>query len=309
MRLDFNVLWVEDSQDLVREQKDKLERTIRSEGFRLRVKFVSSVQEATKSISEDVYGDHIDLILMDYHLGAGPNGDQGLVEIRKLLPYKDIIFYSAQANNLREILSKLPVEGVFLSNRAELPDTADGLFQTLVKKVLDIDHSRGLVMGATSDIDHHVNDCLTAIFTGSGDRIKKDVLKIILDRMREIRDRFEKAAAEVEAIADLSEIFDKHAVYTSIDRLNLLRKVLKLLKLHSDKDAGLVEYATKTMPKRNDLAHVRVQIDGFSRKLLNRKGEELTSVEMRDLRVSLLKHQELFEELSSALKQAEKSKA
>src|SRR5229473_5470778 len=183
MRLDFNVLWVEDSQDLVAEQLEKLERTVRNEGFRLRVKFASSVQEATSSIATDVYGDHVDLVLMDYNLGAGPNGDTGLVEVRKLLPYKDIIFYSAQAGNLREILAKIPVQGVYLSNREELPDTADGIFQTLVKKVLDIDHSRGLVMGATSDIDHFVNDCLEAIFAGSEKAVQNQVLAIVLARM------------------------------------------------------------------------------------------------------------------------------
>lgn len=302
MRLDFNVLWVEDSQDLVVEQKEKLERLIRKEGFRLRVKFASSVQQATASIAEDVYGDHVDLVLMDYNLGAGPNGDQGLVEVRQRLPFKDIVFYSAQANNLREILAKTNVQGIYLSNRDELPETAEGLFHTLVKKVLDIDHSRGLVMGATSDIDHFVNDCLEMLFASSEQEVQAQVIALVGSRMKEIRNRFETSAAEVEAIKAVAELADKHAVYTSVDRLNLLRKVLKLRKLDGKIRDDLTKYASETVPRRNDLAHVRVQINGFSRKLLNRKGEELTSDEMRALRLGLLESQELFEALHLSLK-------
>jgi CheY-like chemotaxis protein len=302
MRLDFNVLWVEDSQDLVVEQKEKLERLIRKEGFRLRVKFASSVKEATDSVSDDIYGDHVDLVLMDYNLEGGPNGDQGLIAVRDLLPYKDIIFYSAQANNLRDIWAKTNVQGIYLSNREELPDTAEGLFHTLVKKVLDIDHSRGLVMGATSDIDHFINDCLEMLFSTGDVEMQAEAISLVGVRMKEIRDRFEAAAVKVEAIKLLSELADHHAVYTSADRLNLLRKMLKARKLDEKIRDPLKRYASEVLPKRNDLAHVRVQIDGFSRKLLNRKGEELTSDEMRALRLSLLENQELFEELHLSLK-------
>lgn len=51
------------------------------------------------------------------------------------------------------------------------------------------------------------------------------------------------------------------------------------------------------MPKRNDLAHIRVVTDGFSRKIFDRKGVELTSNDMRALRVKLLEYQECFDEL------------
>ena len=36
----------------------------------------------------------VDLILMDYDLGPGKKGDEGLSEVREIFPYKDIVFYS-----------------------------------------------------------------------------------------------------------------------------------------------------------------------------------------------------------------------
>jgi CheY-like chemotaxis protein len=77
MRLDFNVLWVEDNQANVHAQRDRIQALIRKEGFRLRVEFAASVDEAKKLLSEDIYGDHIDLILMDYDLGPGKKETRG----------------------------------------------------------------------------------------------------------------------------------------------------------------------------------------------------------------------------------------
>ncbi|WP_175806247.1 hypothetical protein [Burkholderia cenocepacia] len=305
MRLDFNILWVEDQQGAVQAQREKIERLVRAEGFRLRVQFATSVDEATHYLSDDIFGDHVDLILMDYNLGSGPNGDRGLQEVRRLLPYKDVVFYSAQANNLRTILEKAEVEGIYLSNREDLPDAAHGIFNTLIKKVLDIDHSRGLVMGATSDIDHFVNDCLVLMFDSSDEATQKAILELVINRVAEIKERFDTTTEEICALKHVKDLFENHAVYTSTDRTNLLRKTLKIHGKQLEIEKEIAKYVSNVVPKRNTLAHVRVVIEGFSRKLINNKGEELTNDEMRDLRILLLKNQEMFEELHRALSQTQ----
>ena len=56
MRLDFNVLWVKDNQRNVHSQRDRIEILIRKEGFRLRVQFAGSVDEAKGFLANDIYG-------------------------------------------------------------------------------------------------------------------------------------------------------------------------------------------------------------------------------------------------------------
>lgn len=179
MRLDFNILWVEDNKSNVMSQFEKIERLIREEGFRLQVEFAYSIEGAKGYLSDDIYGDHIDLVLMDYDLGAGGKGDEGLLEVRNKFRYKDIVFYSSQAENLLKMVEDKHVQGVFCSTRDDLPDTVVELFEVLVKKVLDIDHSRGIVMGATSDIDHYINDCLTTSFDNSDVTLQKKTLDVV----------------------------------------------------------------------------------------------------------------------------------
>jgi hypothetical protein len=106
------------------------------------------------------------------------------------------------------------------------------------------------------------------------------------------------------ALVDLTGLSDYHHVFTSAHRLRLLRKMLKLTGAHADECDSMITYADDTIPKRNDLAHVRVVRNGFSRKLFDRSGKELTSDDMQALRVALLGHHELFEKLTASLRTA-----
>lgn len=302
MRLDFNVLWVENQQDLVQSQREKLELKVRSEGFRLNVKFVASVDEAMACLADDIYSDHVDLILMDYDLGPGKKGDDGLVEVRARIPFRDVVFYSSKADDLLNMVLTRRVHGVYCSTREDLPDTSIGVFEAIVKKVIDIDHSRGIVMGTTSDIDHYVMDALAAAFEKCAPEIKSKALFRVQEDVKKIREDFEASIAAVEAATQPSDLFEQHAVYTSIKRLELLRKILQEIPEFKDHDAALSGYAQKVVPKRNILAHVRVEVDGFTRKLVDRKGVEHTSTHMKDLRLELLRHHEAIEALSNLLK-------
>ncbi len=301
MRLDFNILWVEDHQDNVQSQRERIRLLIRKEGFRLQVKFASSVQEAVELLSDDIYGDHIDLVLMDYDLGVGGRGDDGLVAVRSIFTYKDIIFYSSQASDLLDMVANKKQQGIFCSTRDDLPDSVVGAFEALVKKVLDIDHSRGIVMGATSDIDHYVSDSLVAVFDKSDEGNKTATLSKLLQHLRKKRVDFDKDAKFIEAVTHVSELLDKHNIYTSHDRLKLLKTALEVNALHNEKIEGITKYLNEVVPKRNQLAHVQVQTEGFSRRLVNKKGEEFTSKDMKELRLALLENQELFEALSAEL--------
>jgi CheY-like chemotaxis protein len=161
MRLDFNILWVEDQPNQVNSQRESIERKMRSEGFKLQTVFTSSVEDAAVHLGDNIFRDHVDLVLMDFELAGKTNGGEGLEVVREWCPFKDIVFYSAKRpTELKSIIAEKEISGVFCTARIGLPDTVLGIFGVLVKKVLDIDHSRGIVMGATSEIDDFVNRSL-----------------------------------------------------------------------------------------------------------------------------------------------------
>lgn len=295
MRLNYNILWVEDQQNNVQSQCTRIGIKIKSHGFKLQTEFASSVDEASEYLSDDVYGDHIDLVLMDYDLGAGRKGDEGLIEVRRKFPYKDIVFYSAQTDLLHLVAQK-HIQGIFCSSREDLPDVVTGIFEALIRKVLDIDHSRGIVMGVTSDIDYYIQLSIDKIFDKKDEEINRLLLKKIEEHLLEKNKNLTKSFEELKKITHTSELEHYHSVYTSNDRLRLLTKALELDSGNMSHISSMKEYMSVTIPKRNLLAHVKVTTDGFSRKLINTKtNEEFTSKEMTELRKQLLNFSEEIE--------------
>ncbi len=295
MRLDYNVLWVEDQQQNVQSQCTRISLGIKGQGFKLQTKFASSVEEASTYLSDDIYGDHIDLVLMDYDLGAGKKGDEGLIEVRRKFPYKDIVFYSAQTDLLHLVAEK-HIEGIFCSSREYLPDVVTGIFEALVRKVLDIDHSRGIVMGVTSDIDYYIKESINTIFDKNDEKTNKFLLAKVAEHLSKKEKSFAVSIGTLKNISNISELEQHHSVYTSNDKIRLLLNALELDSTNKVLVTSMKAYINTTIPKRNILAHVKVTTDGFSRKLINTKtGKEITSAEMKTLRKELLSFSEEIE--------------
>jgi hypothetical protein len=165
MRLDFNVLWVDDQPDAVTEQVTAIAAGMVDEGFEFRPILCQSLDETRDYLAGDVFSDEIDLVLVDWNLGRGVEGQEAIAAIRESIQYKDVVFYSGNndVNELRRLAFDVGLEGIYCATRPVLVDEVLGVFESLVKKVLDLDHTRGIVMGATSDIDQMVVESVDAV--------------------------------------------------------------------------------------------------------------------------------------------------
>jgi hypothetical protein len=229
MRLDFNVLWVEDQPREVEAQAKRIAREMADEGFFFNPIYCQSLDDVKELIAEDNFTDEVDLILVDWDLGSGTHGEDVIAEIRteERFRYKDIVFYSARAAELSELTARNRLEGVFCAaSREDLVDEVIGLFESLIKKVLDITHARGIVMGATSDIDYLVLQCLETMH-GKLDKAGQDkMLQEILERITDRLAGFTKKAGKLQAALTLSEALAPPSteIFTSNDRLRILRR-------------------------------------------------------------------------------------
>ena len=301
MRLDFCVLWIDDQQKPVRDYSEALAIKLRKEGFELNVIPAKSIAEAKKTVKKSVFADQIDLVLVDYDLGKGQTGDTFLPELRQTLEYKEIVFYSSKPTvELRKLAYESGVEGVYCTDRDSLVDTAAGVFEALVKKVLDIDHSRGIVLGATSDIDEVVFNALVLIQTKMKDldvaAAKQAIVTTIGEKVAKLTATANTATIE----STLESLLDLHELYTSSDRLRLLKKLIKGLKGSeaANLDKKLGAYINDILHKRNIVAHVRmVVMDDGARVLRSREGKTLSESDLRTLRTKLLEYRAHFNEV------------
>jgi hypothetical protein len=306
MRLDFNVLWVDDQPDAVEAQSVPLTRKMEEEGFLFKRTLCKSLDEVTTILGDGVFADEIDLVLVDWDLGANVHGEDVIAKIREAAPYRDIVFYSARkpAAELRKLVFDNGIEGVYCASREELIPEVEDIFESLIRKVLDLDHTRGIVMGATCDIDHTVNECLLLIYEKLDAKGQEALLAEALERVQEKLKQWAKQVEKIQANASMPAVLEAHVYFTSNDRLRMLKGLVEgdALKAHANSGAALGKYIKAVVPERNTMAHVLPALKGKSRTVLNAAGEELGVKELRELRRLILGFRQDFYTLLSALR-------
>jgi hypothetical protein len=227
MRLDFNVLWVEDQPDTVVSYQVAIRRAFSEEGFDLQVFPHQTLETVRDSIRETVFSDQIDLVLVDWDLGANLKGERVIQAIREQIRYRDVVFYSAETDigKLQECAKG--IEGVYWTTRNDLVQLVKELFENLVRKVLDIDHMRGIVMGATSDIDELIRECLRAFDKDGNGKSHGILIGEALVLAQKALDRFAKKHEGLKNDCTLEGLFREHDLLTSATRIDLLLLAMK----------------------------------------------------------------------------------
>lgn len=306
MRLDFNVLWVDDQPNAVNAQIERIKTQMEDEGFRFRPTQCKSLAEVEQLIAEGVFQDEVDLILVDWDLGGDVHGQDVIARVRQVAQYKDVVFYSAQtpARELRKLAFDGGLEGVYCANREGLVDEVLGVFESLVKKVLDLDHTRGIVMGATSDIDHMVKTCLAQAHNKLDDKGKDKFVEEALRRITEKVENVAKQGEKIKKAPSVEALFKAHMVFTSDDRLRMLATILEMeaFGAHADAKVTIKSYRDDVVPHRNVLGHMVLAPEGKPKGVETAEGKLVSLDEMRNLRKLILGIREDFRALADALK-------
>lgn len=276
-----------------------------SEGFSFRPTQCKSLAEVETLIAEDIFQDEIDLILVDWDLGGGVHGQDVISKVREVAQYKDVVFYSARtpATELRKLAFDRQLEGIYCASREELVDEVLGVFESLVKKVLDLDHTRGIVMGATSDIDHLVNICLSHAHAALDDNGKTNFINEALRRIKEKVENISKQSEKIAKNPSIDTIFKAHMLFSSDDRLRMLSAILEMEKFEAHKEAKntISSYRKNVVPDRNILGHMVLAPEGKPQAVATTEGKQVGLDDMRTLRRLILSLREDFRALADSL--------
>jgi hypothetical protein len=305
VRLDFNVLWVDDQPASVANQIKSITLKMAAEGFEFLPRQCTTLQEVQELVSDDVFTDEVDLILVDWDLGNGAHGEDAIERIREVVPYKDVVFYSGQSSvvELQQKAFEKKLEGVYCASREGLVDEVVGVFDSLIKKVLDLDHTRGIVMGATSDIDYMVNKCLalahSKLDAEGKDKFISEALKRVTDKVNDIIKQSEK----INSAPSIEALFEAHMLFTSDHRLRLLAKILEMdeFKTYSDGAIAIQSYREGVVRERNNLGHMVLVPNGKPNSVVNDANNVVDIEQMRELRKLILNLRADFRSLLEAM--------
>lgn len=305
MRLDFNVLWVDDQPARVASQIKRISLQMAEEGFDFKPRQCTTMDQVEEVISEHVFTDEIDLILVDWDLGNNIHGEDAIDRIRQIVQYKDVVFYSGEATvmQLRQKAYDKKLEGVYCASREDLIDEVIGVFESLIKKVLDLDHTRGIVMGATSDIDHMVNSCLALAHGKLDDEGKAKFIDGALKRVAEKVKNIAKQGEKLAATPSVEALFKAHMLFTSDDRLRMLASILGMEEFaaYSASVTTIQSYRDGVVHDRNTLGHAVLVPQGKPSTVIDDTGKAVDIAQMRELRKLILSLRADFRVLLDAM--------
>ena len=288
MKLDYKILWFDDQPDSAIAMQQGIATRLARLGFQLNVEWHKEIKDSGAFLGGLQKRNDIDLILMDWNMGL--NADNGAVLAKKLRnkTYTEIVFYSSAApSELRKAIYEQDIDGVYCIRRETLVQEVMHVIRTTVKKVLDLNHIRGLVMGTVSEFDAQIEEilCLLAQRMNNKDCLPAHIKQEILNANESSSKQIAKLGQKND-IADLIE----HRAYSAFLKYKTLCTFLEkraedrsVVDLHE----RLKNYHKEVIEPRNALAHAKAN-ESNGKFTFKGRDLEFDEEKLLDLRLNLL---------------------
>lgn len=305
MQLDYNILWFDDQLGPITPFVDRVKGIIARLGFEPKIDLRIVTADSGDPLAF-LPGQGLDLVLMDWKLGGGHDGAVVARRLRQSFRDTDVVFYSSEhAMKLRELIFKQGIDGVFCVNREHLTDRVNGIIQGQLRRMLDLNHMRGLVMAATSDLDVAMVECLEIVqqILHPGDGAAAFAASIAERVSKGLRDKAEEIDG-LGAKGRLARILREPSFGAFLRWEVLKEEVAKLSDRVSEPQfiQQLDKYHAEVIGPRNDFAHRKAEVkDG--KLVLEGREQPLDQDSMKALRLRILEHSDNLRGLLATLRE------
>jgi len=164
MMPNFTVLWVEDTESIVRVQRDMIFRFLSGLGYNLNL--INAVDEEA-FISSYSSVPNIDIILTDQGISEGFTGLDVIKRVRQDNRLTDILFYSAKEDTFKDktIYSNLGQYGLIrIVEGKDIEEPVKELITINLQRYKDIIYLRGFVISRCVDLEIRLNEVIACYF-------------------------------------------------------------------------------------------------------------------------------------------------
>lgn len=300
MHLDYRILWFEDQIENIRPYQANISSAISRLGFNPKIETREVIAGAKDPLANLPSARDVDLVIMDFKLGGGYDGASLAKRLKMTYRDTDMVFYSSEsAKTLRKLIFEQDIDGVFCFHRTNLSDRTIGLVQSQLRKMLDLNHMRGIVMAATSDLDQAMIECLKKIQplikSDNKDEFIRGVGGRISESLRSKADQIEKFVSKGQLDKILKEPSFGAALRLSVLQEEVAKISDRISEVHLLE--RLASYRDDVIGPRNDFAHRRAVLAN-NQLVLEGRDQPFTQDSMITLRLKLLSH---FDNLSGLI--------
>lgn len=297
MKLQYNVLWVDDQKEKFEKFKydQQLKEFIESLFFSAHLTFVETIADAITSIESRKY----DVIFSDCNIGEKEKGDAFIKMIRERNVNTEVLFYSAQEEVQALKLDRISFFNI--PNRSgyhELFERMKGLILLTTEKLLDLTNLRGLVMAEVSDLDAMMHTIVKAYFT------TKERMVIFHDKITKDREKSFKKMLVYRGDGDCGKRCEHKWKEFTIDDIvdhmdaSQLAHAINII-VNDEKKFHYDSYLNEIINVRNNLAHCKSEIRDGKEVLHTLKGKDViySADDIIAIRKNIKKYHDLFEKM------------
>lgn len=299
MNLNYRILWYDDDKDFFDSQdKEPIETEIASWGFRPQIIAVHHAQD----LQQHQPFDQFDMLVVDFDLGGDEHGDQFIKNVREQNVLAEIIFYSMkESSSLWQAVSDKQLEGVFVANKRSIEPKLIRVARQSVRKVLDIENMRGIVMSEVGDLDALLEDIFVRALDGISEVQKHNLFKEFHKNSHKQATKHIRALDELLAAPSIEQLLglcDSNKRWTNFRLVKKWNDLLKTREMDSD-------YMDTILKPRNFLAHGVGKHQANGAWVFSHRGDEFLFNEeiSQDLRKRIMAYKTAFEEIIQILAQ------
>lgn len=296
MKLSFSVLWFDDTEDYFDSLDiDPLKKEIEDWGFEPNIELVTNPE---KFASFAPY-EKIDLIVVDRNLESYGEGQDFIANLRNHAVYTEVIFYTAgNSSGLWDAIREKELEGVFVSNRSAVLQKIYKVGRQSIRKILDLENMRGIVMAEVGELDHLLENILTVGITVLPEEIQKNIFKSFHKEAHKQNQAFGERLKEFSEMPELKNMLDMCDSNKKWENFNRLWKNHEKLKTREK----IGDYKLEVLDIRNILAHGIPQPTTNGNLFKHRNKEFLFNDDAsNNLRKTILKYKNDFSVIFSLL--------
>ncbi len=291
MKLDYNILWLDDARKEIIEGEYHFDllQYIEELGFKPRIEIVKTEKDFFELIDTN---EKWDLILTDYNLDEiaenAEKGDTVIKKVRERNVNTEILFYTKKddGNRIKGFdritffdTSKAPGE----IHNEKVVEKAQEIIDLTVSKFQDIVAMRGMIMHETSTLDVEMEKILQKIISISDEEekvislIKKKYIKSVNQTIKEIEN---------------FSIEDTMLILRKIGATHRWRAIVRNLE-KSEIKTVLEQYPEEVISIRNKFAHAELVGSGDRKYFVDKEnGLEFNQYLCKSIRENILKHKE-----------------
>lgn len=307
MKLEYNILWIDNDLKYYIENGSvaDVENILIDKGFEPTIEKVFDEATLDQFIDKHDY----DLIISDYNL-ENTTGDIIIEKIRNEKQLDtEILFYTAQTENSfkskEEVRNRLAfIERLtFQIGRDRLLDKIEKVIELTLKKLLELNATRGLITAATSYLDVEIEEIYFSLIDKPvSEDIKPKIEKIFKTDYKEIKKNLLKKCKTLRDThsTDYSMYFSQSDAFRKWD---ILKEIISLNVPDKFSIELFKKYYEEVIDIRNKFAHARaIEIEGriVLKGQVNGKDFEFNEENCIKIRQNLIRHKRNIELLKQS---------